>query len=212
MNPPRVIIFVPGIMHDVEATGWCDRAVMWTSTHTDLIADKMEYASSWWGRRFVLGRLSKDLAQWCLTYAAHDGAEIELCGHSNGTEVIVRAVRELQQASRRIRLARIHLIAGAADESFERNGLNLALSLDVVGTVHIYNCATPDKVLKLGRWSRRLFGWLGLGYGALGLNGPQHVAPDVAMRVFTTTVADRTHTNWFDADRFETTIKMVITP
>lgn len=199
-------------MHDVEDTGWCDRAVMWTNTHTDYIADKMEYAASWWGRRFILNKLSRDLAKWCVEYASHDGAEIELCGHSNGTEVIVRCIRELQGASRHIRINRIHLIAGAADESFERNGLNLAMALDVVGTIHVYNTLKPDAVLKLGRWSRRLFGWLGLGYGALGLNGPQHVARELQGRVHTMAVADRTHTNWFEGGHFEQTMRLILAP
>jgi hypothetical protein len=150
---------------------------------------------------------------WLHTRApATEASGVVLVGHSNGAEVICRALREVEIGTRgssslqgRHPVAEVHLIAPACEADFDRNGLNAALEYGRVGAVHVY-MSGQDRALRLARWSRRLFGWLGLGYGDLGLRGPVNAAG----RVFAHREATFGHSTWFAGAEFERTMQRIL--
>ena len=98
-------------------------------------------------------------------------------GHSNGADVIVDMLRHFPQCPR---IRHLHLVCGATEGDFRKNGLNCAMMLGRVGDVTVY-CAGQDRTLRL---AHTLPGRL-LGYGTMGLTGPLNLLPGIAARVRT---------------------------
>ena len=206
----KLILFIPGIHHNADNPhGWTDSAVEWVNIdHPGLgyVADKKEYEFSAIFRRFRLNEIARGVADWIIR-ARH--AEIELVGHSNGGEVICRAIREVLKSGIGVTIKRVHLISAACDEDMEKNWIGPAIRAGIVKEVHVYN-AEKDGAMTLALWSLRLGGWAGLGYGLMGKYGPRNYPISWDGRnVFVTVRSDRNHTNWFDADNFEETMRML---
>lgn len=204
MRSEPVYIVVNGILVSPgDARGWTDRAVTWlhNEAEVNVQAEKFEYFASALTRRIRQQAHAEDLAALIRRY---NGRELHLVGHSNGCDLILRALRLTLTPIRSI-----HLIAAACDEDFDRNGLNEALVSLRLRAVHLYT-SPDDGVLKwLARPSRLLFGWLGLGYGLLGLVGPKfEAAPDCVTR------DDRPgygHSTWFSDEHFVETFRLILT-
>lgn len=106
-----------------------------------------------------------------------DGDNV-IAAHSNGAEVVVRAL-----AGKDLPIIRwLHLFSPACDPDMDANGLNLALETRRVGNLTVW-IAKEDRAMKAAWWSRFFGGWLGLGYGLMGRDGPTHILPEVADRV-----------------------------
>jgi len=123
-------------------------------------------------------------------------------GHSNGAAVILDGLRRAEWP----RVAALHLVCAACDADFARNGLNFALSFGHVGRVFVY-CGEQDWAL---RCAHTLPGKL-LGYGVLGLTGPQHVAPRVQERVGTLWWKQYGHSTCWLPEHFRQTMKHFLT-
>jgi len=111
--------------------------------------------------------------------------------HSNGGDVLLRALARTE-----FPFAECHFFSAACESSFDKNGLNAWLAGGRVGRVVCYT-AGRDRAMQLAKWSTRLFGWMGLGYGTLGLTGPRHVAPAVADRVVEVVEPEYGHSDWW---------------
>lgn len=203
----HVFIFVNGILSDPGAhDGWTDRAVSWVHRNTVHQAEKFEYHS-----RALTRRLRQQLHANALRALLRGYSDriIHLAGHSNGSDIILRALDGLF-----MRVATVHLISGACEASFTKNKLNGALLDARIGQVYVY-VAGSDRAMRWARLSQRLFGWLGLGYGTLGLAGPLEVDPalqDMVRRgVVTIWEREFGHSTWFDKDHFETTMRRITT-
>lgn len=203
MRRDPVYIVVNGILTNPgDARAWTDRAVTFlhSADSVDVQAEKFEYFASALTRRFKQQRHADDLAALIRNY---NGREIHLVGHSNGCDLILRALSITHTS-----IASIHLIAGACDEDFDRNGLNEDLACGQLQHVHVYT-SPDDCVLKYaGRASRLLFGWLGLGYGLLGLVGPKFVTR--AERVWRYDRPGFGHSTWFAEENFANTFNLIL--
>lgn len=203
MRTEPLVIVVNGILTmPGDARAWTDRAVTWFHAEASVVvqAEKFEYYASALTRRLWQQRHARELAA---LIDAYRGRRIHLVGHSNGCDIIVRAL-----ALSTTRIATVHLIAAACDEDFDRNGLNVALDCEQVAEVHAYT-SPDDGVLRYAAApSRALFGWLGLGYGLLGLVGPRNVRrPERAPQW------DRPgygHSTWFADENFAATLNTVL--
>lgn len=203
MRTEPVYIVVNGILASPgDARGWTDRAVTWlhNEAEVNVQAEKFEYFASALTRRIRQQAHAEDLAALIRRYS---GREIHLVGHSNGCDLILRALRLTTTGVRSV-----HLIAAACDEDFDRNGLNEDLVSGQLGNVHVYT-SPDDGVLKwAARPSRWLLGWAGLGYGLLGLVGPKFEArPELVTR------DDRPgygHSTWFSDEHFVETFKLIL--
>ncbi len=203
MRTEPVFIVVNGILTNPgEAREWTDRAVTWLHSMADenVQAEKFEYFASALTRRFRQQRHAEDLAALIRHYT---GRQIHLVGHSNGCDLILRAL-----ATTSTEIASVHLVAGACDEDFDRNGLNEDITCGQVRHVHVYT-SPDDGVLKwAARPSRLLFGWLGLGYGLLGLVGPKFVT--LSERVWRYDRPGFGHSTWFTDDNFAATFNRIL--
>ena len=98
------------------------------------------------------------------------------------------------------RIEELHLISGACESDFNKNGLNEnALS---IGKLSVY-VAGKDKAMKL---ADSFFGRL-LGYGALGKVGPKNMSRVV-------NVIEKPsfgHSSWFSGENINDTMKLITT-
>jgi predicted alpha/beta hydrolase family esterase len=168
----RFYIFVNGIRASTEdLEGWHFRAERWVETHTDSPADTCQYHVFALTRWFEQPRLVTKLARFVNevyddAFRAGRTLELVLVGHSNGCAVICDAIRKY-----RLQVQEVHLIAAAAEASFQKNGLNDALLTGRVRHAYVYY-DPQDPALKLARWTH----WIKLlRYGFLGLIGPKYV-------------------------------------
>jgi len=205
----KVAICIPGILSKPEdSDGWTDRAVTWFHTHTKIKAEKFEYFAGPLTRRFKLGKVSRGLADLIVQYK---DCEIYLLCHSNGGEVVTRTIQSLliDHPSSRAKIKSVHLFAPANSADFAKNWFNIALISKTVEHFFVYR-GHDDKALQLGRLSRRLFGWMGLGYGDLGLVGPQNVDHRYTQRVVDHPDFAEGHSGFFTESQFCATMQTVI--
>jgi predicted alpha/beta hydrolase family esterase len=190
----KMFIFVNGILSCPEdVQGWTDRAESWIETNTEYKATKMEYFTDVVFRRLHQEDRVNNLKTLCERYHDH---KIILVGHSNGCDIILRLIQR-----NLFDFHAIHLIAGACEKDFDLNKVNNCLRDGSVGKACVY-WSKYDRALKKAKLSTRLFGWLGLGYGYLGLVGPVNVDDDVSGHV--ESVERRfDHSQWFSPKNFD---------
>lgn len=132
-----------------------------------------------------------------------DGFSVVAVGHSNGCDLILRAMGLMVA-----HVEALHLISAAADADFAGNGLNDALAHGRCGRVM---CYVSDGDSALSVWAR-LSNWVSLGlvgYGSLGWSGPQNVDADVTSRVIVVRRDYLEHGGWFAVDQYEATLNAV---
>lgn len=198
-----------------DSEGWTDRAVTWLQTRTGAKAEKWEYAAGFITRRLKQQSRAEKIARM-IGFYQRSGFAVVLAGHSNGCDLIARvlALRGTEDDDggppffkEPVRAA--HLVAAAADwGDFSR-----ALDEGDVQRIHLYG-STNDRALLAATVSRACFGWLGLGYGSLGLEGAHHA---MIQRVFTGghPVFDHSddtmgHSTWWERGaQFELTMQLL---
>jgi pimeloyl-ACP methyl ester carboxylesterase len=196
-------VFVNGILNfPGNAEGWTDLAASYINSRTPHKAEKFEYLVLPLTRRICLDRKARELAALVAQYA---GQDLTIVGHSNGCELICRMLKVSG-----VKIKRLHLISGACDADFWKNGLNEALKSGRVGEVVVY-VAEKDWPMRLARFSQTLLGWAGLGYGSLGLDGPRNLAPEVVERdlVWTVRRSSFGHSDWFLPVNFGDLMQMI---
>lgn len=167
------ILAAPG-----RSDGWTDRAVTLGHLHMGLREEKFEHFSGVLTRHFWQEKRAVALAGLVNTYF-HKGWAVYLRGHSNGCDVICRALKYVDG-----HVAGIQLMAAACESSFVENGLNNALVNGRIGKV-LLCCSPDDRALWLARMSHSVFNLVGNGYGSLGFTGPLNVQDEIEHRVTT---------------------------
>lgn len=196
----RIYIFANGILNFPRSShGWTDRAVIWCEQR-GLLAGKFEYFCPALTRRIWQGWNTEKLVD---KLAEHRDRPITLVAHSNGCELVCRAMRRAI-----VEGVRIHFLSPATDASFDRNGLNQAMSDGRVESAAIH-WGGRDRAMWFAWLSLKAFGWLGLGYGTLGLTGPKNVSPEHSQRVLSHCEPSFGHSSWFAALWFEQTMRAV---
>jgi pimeloyl-ACP methyl ester carboxylesterase len=202
VNKPRAFIFIPGIRHESEGIdGWPDQAVLYVHTHTKHRAEKYEYSCKALTRWLGQSRRIEDVARLIWNYRDFD---VSVAAHSNGCAIAIAALQKFPQAQ----IDTLHLFAAAADPDWERNGLNEAIEDGRCERVYCY-CSEGDRVLKLAgftTWLRRL----GLGYGQLGLIGPQNVSKVGETATYTDWNNHFGHSTYFHGSHFGPTVRLII--
>lgn len=195
------ILVPPGNVNNwnVKACAWIDQKNDWTDEKTQFKAERYEYLSDIFFRRISQEKRVDDIQ---VVINRMSQGDIILVGHSNGCDLIERLVRRNSGSFKEI-----HLIAAASERSFKINGYNEALRRKQVGEIYMY--ASPnDSALKQAKWSTRLFGWMGLGYGYLGLVGPCYISKDFKYKThIINTKYD--HCDYFNEKTFDETMKFI---
>lgn len=210
MKTDPTIIFVNGIMHEPgSADSWVRRAALWVTSKTEFDGIVFLYEASALFRRLTLNKRARELAETMLQFRDR---ELHVVAHSNGAEVLTRAIRHILQHPDRpepLKITSVHLCGPANDSDFTENWLNSALIVGLVREVHVYR-AREDAALWWGNLSRKLFGWAGLGYGNLGRSGPQNVSDSVKHRVHDWPDVAPGHTEFFTGKYFEATLNRIV--
>ena len=100
------------------------------------------------------------------------------------------------------------VVAAAADHDFKRNGLAHAMRQGRVGRVFCY-CSRNDEALSAAVVSSWLLGWMGLGYGYLGLVGPSN-APNAGRTVVIWDDSKKHGDWWKPAANFDFTMMQIV--
>ncbi len=122
-------------------------------------------------------------------------------GHSNGADVILRMMRDYNFPA----VEHLHLVCGATEADFDKNGLNSYLRTGKVRHVTVY-VATRDMALRLASWRLARM----LGYGVLGLHGPRKVAPENHGKVSVVRFHKWGHSECWADQNFEQTMNLFL--
>lgn len=171
-----IYIFEPGINYGVSSwRGWAGKAVEWTIVEKNIFADSVVYHTTaltvWIHERQRAISLARKII-----YYVKAGYIVHLVGHSNGTRVILDALRQLNLMHDLIwQVGNVYLVSGACDSNFERNGLNNLLYTGKVRQVFCYR-AGKDWAMKIENtiFGKALF-QMEQSDRPLGLVGPQNV-------------------------------------
>ena len=195
--PRTIYLFVNGVRTwPGNFTNWNKRAVTFTHTHTEARGEAFEYFCTFLTRPFREDQRAKHFARALRAYSAL-GWNIVCVGHSNGCDVILRGLRDAGWP----RVAAVHLVCGACEADFWKNGLNHALARERIGRVCVY-VADKDLALPL---AHTIPGKI-LGYGTLGLHGAQNVYAREADRVGELHWKDYGHSTCWLPNHFKTTM------
>lgn len=196
-----MFICINGIRADPsDARGWTDNFV--TSLNIDtpdwVQAEKFEYYTSAifrsWGQRKRAQELVRKI-----NFYLNAGYRVVLIGHSNGCDIIVKAL------DMGIRVDAIHLFAAAAYEK----DLETAIEEKLVRRVHLYG-SPDDLALKTASFTSKFLKLFGVGYGSLGLRG-KTLAEKYPNIVKDHSVKGYGHSTWFlVGEHYNYTIALLI--
>jgi hypothetical protein len=204
----RIFIFVNGILNNPgSADNWTDRATVWVHKHTLHGAEKFEYFAGPITRRLFQSKHAKNLAAMIGEFTADPEIEVVLVGHSNGCDLICRALKLLPFET----FKSIHLISPACDANFNSNGLNRSLTFDRVESIYVH-VSEKDKAMKFAALTGKFLGYFQLGYGTLGLSGPLEVLPNVQERVTCIRYPEFSHSTIFELQNFERLMASIVCP
>jgi pimeloyl-ACP methyl ester carboxylesterase len=178
IHSPIAFFLVNGInTFPGSSKNWNGRGVTWLHIHKPEFprkAEKIEYLCGPIGRAFGQRMRAHKLYKTIIRYhlildelkVAGDWERV-VVGHSNGAAVILAMLRDYPCWPV---IDHLHLVCGACEADFEKNGLNQWLAAGRIRRVTVY-VAGRDMMLRLAHtWPARL-----LGYGVLGLHGAVNV-------------------------------------
>lgn len=208
---PHVFVAINGILTSPgDAAGWTDRAVTWLHQRfpTDPIkAEKVEYFAGALTRRFRQQKRAEETARLVLSYLRR-GFRVTLVAHSNGADIAARALAIISRNFAGVsphKMISAHLVAPAA----EGNDYAAAMYSGVLKRLHLYG-SKADIALHLAQASKALVGWLGLGYGTLGLEAREFALTHPG-RVFDHSNHDFGHSDWWEpGEVFEQTMESLV--
>jgi len=197
----KAYIFINGILNLPSAsTDWNDLAVTWTLKNLQCAAEKFEYFALPLTRRVFQARHADALLTLLNQYRDHD---LTIVAHSNGADLAVRALQEFGGA-----VDELHLFSPACDSDCLSNGLDIRLSKATLGRLAVY-IAGQDRAMWWAQLSRTLTGWMGLGYGTMGKDGPIDVSLYNQRQVTTIREPLYGHSDWFLPENFERTMRLI---
>ena len=206
MTKQKVYILIPGIWSNPgDNFAWLDQAEDYIERNfPNSRARQYEYFSPAIFRRIGQQKRAREVASISAKYL-DDGYDVALVGHSNGSDIICRALSLLNPCAG---ISEVHLIAGACEEDFRRNGLNVALASERVRRVFVYSSHSDTALSKYASKSR-WFRFLGLGYGLLGLVGPKHALSEFGERITNYREDHLGHCDWLGGEDFVQTMRRV---
>lgn len=199
--------FIPGILSDPSDNfGWTDLAIRRVSDYfPGAQAQAYRYDAPAIFRFVLEGQRASEVAQ-ILTDSLAYRHEIHLGVHSNGSDIVCRAVSQMPDNSH---IHSLHIFAGACDQDCEKNRLNAAFARGVFDRLFVYASSDDDVLGNIAPLSKFLLGWIpGAAYGQLGYIGPVNQSLQLA---FATTVIWKNykHTEWTLPDNVPQLVRWV---
>lgn len=190
---PRFFFFIPGIFqHPAGNDDWSDRACDYVEAHCpgDFARD-YEYRCGIFKTPGQARRCAR-VRDYLNAFADCDRI---VTGHSNGCDIALKTLA----TNPLIKVKALHLVAAATPAHCGTNGLNEIARRGQVQEVHLY-VSKNDRILLAGWLSYELFGWVGRGFGDLGLEGPLNIGPDLAPILTIHQDDTMGHSDWLRGD------------
>ena len=201
-----IFLFERGIMGWALLFGgwhnWPNQATVWIHRHTKHCrAFTLLYFVDALLAALTRHRRAESFKDVLVSYPDSEGWKLHVCAHSEGTATVLLALRMACWP----RIEALHLVSGACDGDFERNGLNHALEHGKIGQVFVY-VAGKDFAMQLEDTilGRRCFG---LRDKPLGLTGARKVRPHLKSSVIQVTEPHFGHSDWFTSKNFDRTMR-----
>ena len=202
----HIYLFERGIMGWASLLGgwnnWPNQAVVWIHRHTrNCRAFTLLYFVDALLAAMTRHRRAESFKDVLMAYPDSEGWKLHICAHSEGTATVLLALRLACWP----RIETLHLVSGACDGNFERNGLNHALEHGKIGHVFVYVAGKDYAMLAedtiLGR---RCFG---LRDKPMGLTGARNVRPHLNYMVTPVLEPHFGHSDWFTRKNFDRTMR-----
>lgn len=212
MQPKTIVLFERGINGWQSIFGewhqWPNLAVAWTHKHTEFRAQTLVYFTGPIFAGLTRRWRSLQFSQLIRQYSCHDW-RIIISAHSEGTATALKALRLAGWP----RIESLHLLCGACDADWNRNGLNWALKTGAVGQVHYYIAGKDQAMHAENTWLGKLFFDLPRRARPLGLTGPRNVDEAVESRVIEHKTSPWNHFNHsecWDSSHFNDTMRCLL--
>jgi len=208
MKDNRLFLFLNGVNNDPNSIHQSTDVMHRICQKWHIRSDKYEYECTFLDRRVFQWKRVKHVIELVHAYQS-DGLDVHLVGHSNGSDIICRVIKD-----KSVTLGGIHLIAGACDASFKKNNINQAIEDNRLDRVTVF-CSDNDQALIKAGW--KWIEWLkyiGLGYhqgsGCLGKVGPKYRS--IKAHKITKVVRDNTldHPDWYKGEQLEKTVRVIV--
>jgi hypothetical protein len=193
---------------------WPNQAIVWIHRHQrPAAAQTLIYFTTALIARFTRKARAQSFLDLIRQYPEHEGWRVVIVAHSEGTATVLDALR----LGNWPRIEALHLVSGACDADFNRNGLNEALNRSCIGRVFIY-VAEQDWAMKVedtlaGKW---LFG-IRTKDQPLGLGGARNVASGFENQILASsdkvvTLRKRYygHSTWFEPHNMDETMRRFV--
>jgi len=205
MDRPTIYWLINGIMNWPGCPGnWNKKGVTWLHLHAyPCAAQTDEYFTTAITAPIHAKRRAEDFAD--LLDQFKEWRQVAIA-HSNGTKVLLDA----QKISHWVRMEAIHLVSGACDADFQRNGLNWAVKNERIGDIYYY-IAGHDIAMRFEdtMTGKALFG-LYPKDKPLGLSGPTNVDPMILGRVHPHREPAYGHSDWWLPKNFDLTMSRFV--
>ena len=184
-------IFVPGVLnYPGSSADWTDKAVTWTHVRqTCDVAEKFEYMALPFSRRLLAQRRAEQLAALIDRYPA-DAFNLVLAGHSNGCDLVSRALWISKRPANVV-----HLFTPAVPADPIAHRLLRLLSGGRIGFLHLYLSGRD------GMLNKRFLGGLPL-QAVREQFREEHHAMVYGRPAFG-------HSTWWSPAQFETTMSLI---
>jgi predicted alpha/beta hydrolase family esterase len=160
------------------------------------VAIEYRYTTGAIFRRLSQGKRAKEIKNLIEKWS--ENFNVVLIGHSNGCDLIQRALKITQA-----KVKNVHAFAGAAEDNIQKTGFYDALNSGRLEKLFVYHSKT-DKALGLAARASRIFSFLGLGYGTLGLHGAVNVPNTLKDKVFNFSFDGYGHGTYFKEEYTKT--------
>jgi predicted alpha/beta hydrolase family esterase len=171
-----IVYIVPGINNADSPADWDERAQALVQNYFGIDCERYQYHAGAITRSVNQSKRIADVSAWLIR---NQGRRIICIGHSNGCELLCKALHN----NPAVKVAELHLIAGACSSNCDRNRLNIAARRGQFLRTVCY-VSSGDAVLGAAQWTSWL-NIIGLGYGDLGKVGPKNVrgwVPEIVRR------------------------------
>jgi predicted alpha/beta hydrolase family esterase len=197
-------IIIPGILNPT------DRHFAWFSIMAEDIMHKGYYKPIGIEYRYkacaVFRRARQEKRALEIANIIHRWSDykIVLVGHSNGCDLIQRALKITSTP-----IETVHLIAGACESDITKTSFAKRLEDGSLKKLVCYY-SRNDLVLKYAASLSRLFAFLGLGYGRLGLLGGRNVPEKIINKVVNLKFDKLGHSCYFNENNYKHILNLVL--
>lgn len=169
-----LLVAVHGILSGIKSPAWTSDLAHWLwgrgSSFTVLQRHYIAGPFPWWNVFFKNRYLARHLARELRPFA-EDGAELNFVAHSNGADIVLKAIRILARAGLKTNAA--ILVSGAVSSNVHRSGVLRLVESGHLGCAIAY-CSEVDGVLNFPAILQWPYGRLGrLGWRCHGKPFPE---------------------------------------